>query len=169
MTVYVGPTNWWWISSPTASINCKVKATLNACGVGGALTDGSRIMCASSGLAIIVAPSTTQVTGQWAGGQYNSTSVGNKCCVSEWSALQSCLIARGFNPGDWFVPDVTQLLLGYTCRTRWDSFTASAQYWTSSEFNSTNGCLVLFGSGTTGNNAKSNTSFPVRAFRCVTY
>ena len=167
MTVYVGPTNWWWISNPTASINCKLKATLNVCGLGGSLSDGSRIMCASNGLAILVAPSNTQVVMQWTGGQYNSTSVGTKCCISEWSTLQTCLISRGFNPADWFVPNISQLQSGYACRFYWDSVSATF-YWSSTEASATNGCGVGFNIGDTGNFSKTGANC-VRAFRCVTY
>lgn len=167
MTVYVGPTNWWWRDSPDAAFNCKVKATLRTDGLGATLTDGSTIMCASNGVAILVAPSCTQVGSTWAGGQYNSTAVGDKCCVSEWSGLQTALTNAGFTPSDWFVPSLSQLQLGYQCRTNWDSFSATS-YWSSTEISATNACYVSYTNGGAGSNGKTFT-YCVRAFRCVTY
>ena len=153
----IGPTAWWQSNLVKNSP------------VGCTLPDGSRIICKNGGTAWIVAPSCTQVSSQWAGGQYNSTAVGTKCCISEWSGLQSQLIACGFNPSDWFVPNVNQLLNpGYACRTQWDSYTSSTFYWSSSEFTApADGYVVLF-SGGSGNNTKS-ISYCVRAMRCVTY
>jgi len=167
MPVYIGPTNWWWRENPNSSFGCKVKGTLNDFGLGAALPDGSTIMCASSGLAILVAPSCTQVSSQWAGGQYNSTQVGTKCCISEWSGLQTALTNAGFTPSDWFVPDLSSLSLGYQCRTNWDSFSASG-YWNSTEFYSTNASHVNFSNGVAFGIPKSEI-LCVRAFRCVTY
>lgn len=167
MTVYVGPTNWWWRESSDSDIGCKVKGTLNDFGLGGALLDGSTIMCASNGLAILVAPSSTQVGSAWAGGQYNTTQVGDKCCVSEWSSLQTALTNAGFTPSDWFVPDYSRLQLGYQCRDNWDSF-SNAHYWTSKEISSTNACCVNF-SGSTGPILGKAAVCCVRAMRCVNY
>jgi hypothetical protein len=170
MTVYVGPTNWWWRDSPDAPIACKVKGTVRlGGGVGTTFTDGSKIICLSgSGTAWIVAPSCTQVTSAWAGGQYNSTQVGAKCCICEWSGLNTRLLNCGFNPCDWFVPSHTQLQNpGYVCRTNWDSFSA-ADYWSSTEVSATNACRVSYINGGAGSLGKAGT-FCVRAFRCVTY
>jgi hypothetical protein len=88
-----------------------------------------------------VAPSSTEVSGQWAGGQYNSTAVGNKCCISEWVAACNALIAGGVECVNcWFVPSGGQLNNpGYVCRTQWDSFDA-ASYWSSTEVNATLAC-----------------------------
>jgi hypothetical protein len=77
---------------------------------------------------------------QWAGGQYNTTQVGNKCCICEWPALNTRLLQCGFNPCDWFVPSISQLNNpGFVCRTQWDTF-ASASYWSSTEISATNAC-----------------------------
>jgi hypothetical protein len=92
----------------------------------------------------------------------------NKCCISEWSALETALTNAGFTPTDWFVPSITQLNNpGYVCRTNWDSFDA-ASYWSSTECNATNACRQNFGNGYLGAVSKAN-SHRVRAFRCVTY
>jgi hypothetical protein len=157
MGLIIGPTPWW-------------QASLVAqCPVGTTLIDGSRIICKAGGTAWIVAPNCTQVNGvAWAGGQYNSTLVGDKCCICEWSALNTLLLNCGFNPCDWFVPNITQLNNpGYLCRTQWDTF-ASLNYWSSTEVSSTNACSLYFCNGSLGSGTKS-LSTCVRAFRCVTY
>jgi hypothetical protein len=170
-TVYVGPTNWWWRDSPDAPSACQAKGAARidgAAAVGKILNDGSKIICVGGGAAWIVAPASTQVGSTWAGGQYNSTLVGNKCCISEWSGLQTALTNAGFNPSDWFVPSPAQLQNpGYVCRTQWDSFSATC-YWSSTEVNATCAFFVRFSDGFTGNLIKAS-GCVVRAFRCVTY
>ncbi len=156
MGLIVGPTPWWQSS------------LIAQCPAGTALLDGSRIICKAGGTAWIVAPSCTQVSDRWAGGQYNTTLVGDKCCISEWSGLETQLINCGFNPCDWFVPSFTQLQNpGYVCRTNWDSFSATC-YWSSTEINATIACFVFYTNGNAINSTKAN-AFCVRAFRCVTY
>jgi NAD(P)-dependent dehydrogenase (short-subunit alcohol dehydrogenase family) len=171
MTVYVGKTNWWWRDSPDAPAYCQAKAALRldgAAAAGKVLNDGSTIICVAAGIAWIVAPSCTQVSSAWAGGQYNSTSVGSKCCISEWSALETRLISCGFTPSDWFVPSRSQLQNpGYVCRTKWDSF-SSTYYWSSTEISATDGGCMSYTNGTCGGASKA-CSLVVRAFRCVTY
>jgi hypothetical protein len=170
-TVYVGPTNWWWRDSPDAPSACQAKGAARldgAAAAGKILNDGSKIICVGGGAAWIVAPASTQVSSTWAGGQYNSTLVGNKCCISEWSGLQTALTNAGFNPSDWFVPSSAQLQNpGYVCRTQWDTFSTTF-YWSSTEFNATDACGVCFINGITDSTNKANV-FCVRAFRCVTY
>ena len=165
MAVVAGPTNWWYNSDRYYA--CFAKSN----DVGSETYDGSRLICKAGGIGWFVAPSSTQVTGQWAGGQYNSTSVGNKCCISEWSSLETALTNAGFTPTDWFVPSGGsggQLNNpGYVCRTHWDSFDA-ANYWSSTETIATNACRQFFTNGTIYNCGKAG-SHRVRAFRCVTY
>jgi hypothetical protein len=75
------------------------------CPVGTATRDGARLICKAGGIGWFVAPSSTQVSSLWAGGQYNSTEVGNKCCISEWVAACNALIAGGVECVNcWFVP-----------------------------------------------------------------
>jgi hypothetical protein len=106
--------------------------------------DGSRLICKANGVACVVAPNCTQLGSQWAGGQYNTTQVGNKCCICEWPALNTRLLQCGFNPCDWFVPSISQLNNpGFVCRTQWDTF-ASTLYWSSTEINATIACVQCF-------------------------
>jgi hypothetical protein len=164
MAVVAGPTNWWYNSDRYYACFAK------CCPVGSATFDGSRLICKSGGIGWFVAPSSTQVQGQWAGGQYNSTQVGNKCCISEWSALQTALEnrVRPIDSTKWFVPSISQLNNpGYVCRTNWDSFDA-ASYWSSTEGLATNACIQGFSNGVITTTSKTF-SCRVRAFRCVTY
>ena len=167
MAVVAGPTNWWYNSDRYYA--CFAKSNV----VGSETYDGSRLICKSGGIGWFVAPSSTQVSGQWAGGQYNSTAVGAKCCISEWSALQTALEnrPRPIDSTKWFIPSGGsggQLNNpGYVCRTHWDSFDA-AFYWSSTEHNATSACGQLFTTGNIGPSAKTFSS-RVRAFRCVTY
>lgn len=156
MGLIVGPTTWW------------QNSLITICPVGSTLPDNSRIICKAGGTAWIVAPTATQVFSQWAGGQYNSTLVGNKCCVSEWPALNSRLIQCGFNPVDWFVPSELQLTNpGFVCRNQWDTYLANS-YWSSTENTANNACNRRIGDNIPLSSCK-NISLPVRVFRCVTY
>jgi len=156
MGLIIGPTPWWQSN------------LIAACPVGTALLDGSRIISKAGGTAYIVAPVCTQVGSAWAGGQYSSTLVGDKCCICEWPGLNTLLIQCGFNPCDWCVPSVSDLLtFGYTCRTNWDTFT-NVGYWSSTEDSSTTSCLVFFPFGSQLTCSKTQ-ALCVRAFRRVTY
>ena len=156
MGILIGPTPWW-----QANI-------VSVCPVGTTLPDGSIIICKAGGTAWIVAPSITQVGQTW--NNSTGTVVGNKCCVCDWPTLNACLISRGFNPRDWFVPNVLQIKNpGYVCRTQWDSFDTTF-YWSSTEANSNFARCFSFANGTYNpyGRYKSN-GHCVRAFRCVTY
>lgn len=155
MGLIIGPTPWWQAN------------LIAACPEGTILLDGSRIISKAGGTAYIVSPLCTQVGGQWAGGQYNSTLVGDKCCICEWPALNTLLIQCGFNPCDWCVPSQSDLFTyGYGCRTKWDF--SSATYWSSTEVNAGCACYVGFSNGVQGTLSKA-LSGCVRAFRRVTY
>jgi hypothetical protein len=135
-----------------------------------ALQDGSFLICKAGGLAWFVAPTSTQLSSQWANGQYNTTNVGVKCCVSEWGTLSSLLSACRYTPTEWFVPSIAQLQNpGYTCRTNWG--TPTTCYWSSQQqlsFPFYYACSLDFGTNSGCILSKTNT-FCVRAFRCVTY
>jgi hypothetical protein len=154
MGLIIGPTPWW------------QSELVEETSEGGALPDGSRIICKAGGVAWIVAPACTEVVSTWNG--TTDTLVGDQCCVSSWATLCSQLISCGFNPDDWFVPSYTQLQNpGYVCRTKWDSFSA-AFYWPSTEIDATSACLVSYTNGSPNGGIKTSCRY-VRAFRCVTY
>jgi hypothetical protein len=160
MGVTIGPADWWAISPEG------IRSFAIACSVGTTLPDGSRIICKScGGSAWIVAPCSTQVSATWNG--TTSACVGPKPCVSDWATLNTALLNNGFDPRDWFVPSVAQLVNpGYCCRTQWDP--SSNPYWSTADCSATTAYFVNFGNGTTGICNKAF-SFCVRAFRCVTY
>jgi hypothetical protein len=138
-----------------------------------ALVDGSFLICKAGGLAWFVAPASTQISSQWANGQYNSTSflVGTKCCVSEWGTLGSCLSACNYTPTEWFVPTQAQLQNpGNVCRVNWGFSTGSL--WSSTEGTSCVGAYTVCfcNNGNTYNLLRNKACVcGVRAFRCVTY
>lgn len=110
MSFIVGPTSWWVRSKEAVDYYAR------ACPVGSIMPDGSVVYCKAGGLAWIWAPPHTSSREQWAGGQYNTTSVGSAkqiCCVNEWQCHCARLIAYGFNPCDWFIPSLTQAISIY--------------------------------------------------------
>jgi len=161
MGITIGPADWW-VATPETLVSL-----IRSCPVGTILPDRTAIICKAGGTAWIVAPSSTQVSSTWNG--TTTLLVGNKCCVCDWSTLSSCLISRGFNPGDWFVPSIAQLQNpGYVCRTQLDTF-STALYWSSTEFNATFACGVCFYGGFATTSRSKAPTCCVRAFRCVTY
>jgi hypothetical protein len=77
MTLYFGPTYWWFINSDDSPDDKHYCAIAKCCPVGTTTRDGAVLICKSGGTGWFLAPSSTQVIGQWAGGQYNSTQVGD--------------------------------------------------------------------------------------------
>ena len=132
------------------------------------LGNGSFLICKAGGLAWFVAPTSTQLSSQWANGSYNNNIAGDKCCISEWGILSANLSACRYNPTEWFVPSSAQLSNpGFVCRNNWDPIPAP-NYWSSTEINATDAYCVFFDNGLPCVSSKS-TIRCVRAFRCVTY
>jgi hypothetical protein len=124
--------------------------TIENASVGDVLDDGSIVLQKSNGLALLVAPKSTEVGTTWS---------------KEFSEVFQKLKEQGFNPSQWFVPTEEQLQLAYN--TIRGEFSA-AFYWSSTEVNATNACYVGYTGGSALNRSKANTRC-VRAFRCVTY
>ena len=118
--------------------------------VGDVLKDGSIVLQKSNGLALLVAPKSTEVKSTWS---------------KEFPEVFEALKHQGFNHSQWFVPTKEQLILAY--ETIPNEFPA-AFYWSSTEINATFAYDVLFTFGGAGCTTKTFT-FCVRAFRCVTY
>jgi hypothetical protein len=138
--------------------------------VGATLTDGSRLICKAGGVAWFAAPASTQISIVWANGIYCNSVVGAKCCVSEWGTLNSLLSSTVclYSATNWFVPSVAQLQNpGFVCRTNWG--TPTGNWWSSTEVNATNACLVVLSTGNAYSNVSKQIGASVRAFRCVTY
>jgi hypothetical protein len=117
----------------------------------GAPATGGFLICKASGIGWIVAPNTSEVSRTW----YLRNDANTRA-----QAVSGCT--------GWFVPTISQLQNpGYTCRTFWDSFSASV-YWSSTETNSPAACGVDFTLGIAADFCKTTTRRG-RAFRCVTY
>jgi hypothetical protein len=124
--------------------------TIQEASVGDTLEDGSIVLSKENGIAILVAPEETEVRCGWS---------------KEFPEVFESLKDHGFNPSQWFVPD--QDLLKLAWKTIPDHF-ASTYYWSSTEINATDACILFFSNGNIGATSKAN-SLCVRAFRCVTY
>jgi hypothetical protein len=124
--------------------------TLAKASVGDTLVDGSIVLQKSNGLALLVAPKSTDVKVSWS---------------KEFSEVFDELKNQGFNRSQWFIPTKEQLQLAYQLIPQEFSSTV---YWSSTEGSATNAYGVLFGNGNTSYCSKTFASC-VRAFRCVTY
>ena len=118
--------------------------------VGDTLEDGSIVIQKSKGLALLVAPKSTEVYCSW-----------SKAFPEAFEKLEG----QGFNPSQWFIPTKKQLELA--CQNIHNEF-SSTYYWSSTEINATFACCVFYGNGNAGSFTKAYTGC-VRAFRCVTY
>jgi hypothetical protein len=131
---------------------------------------GGYIYCRNGlGTAFIISPASTEVCVAWNGN--TNLLDGDKCCVSVWNAsLSTALTNAGLTPSQWFVPSDTQFVAAYACRSFWGPSPcfASGYYWTSTEFNSTNACIIGLFNGTLSATLKFNETC-TRAFRCVNY
>ena len=124
--------------------------TIQEASVGDVLDDGCIVLKKENGVALLVAPASTEVCCQWS---------------KESPEVFKRLEQEGFNPSQFFIPTWEQLNLAY--RNLNDHF-ASTFYWSSTEINATNASSQYFGNGNIFRFSKSTTCC-VRAFRCVTY
>ena len=133
---------------------------------------GGYLFCKNGlGTAFIVSPFSTQVNGATWNGTTN-TLVGNTPSVSSWSSVSTALTNAGLTPSEWFVPSIAQLQSGWVCRAFWGPspcYSASGLYWTSTEVNATNGCMMFFSNGNPFTTNKADGGRCVRAMRCVSY
>ena len=124
--------------------------TLAEASVGDTLDDGSIVLQKSNGLALLVAPKSTEVKTTWS---------------KEFLEVFYNLKNQGFNRSQWFVPTIDQLQLAYQLIPQEFS---STFYWSSTEGSATGAYNVFFNIGNTFVGSKTFVSC-VRAFRCVTY
>jgi hypothetical protein len=131
-------------------LNNYKEITIETAVPGDTLEDGSIVLQKENGLALLVAPKSTEVVCKWS---------------KEFPEVFDKLKEQGFNPSQWFVPTKEQLELAYGS-IRHD-FSAE-RYWSSTEIdtkcawvkNFDNDFLVPF---------TKTLSSRTRAFRCVTY
>jgi len=118
----------------------------------GASFEGGFLICCSSPVFWIVAPSTSEVSRDWfSRDDANTTAQQVSGCTG------------------WFVPTIGQLQNpGCVCRNFWDSFSAT-YYWSSTEVNGPSANRVFFPGPTPTSTSLKPTVHCVRSFRCVTY
>jgi hypothetical protein len=131
-------------------LNTYKEITIENASVGDVLDDGSIVLQKSNGLALLVAPQSTEVKATWS---------------KEFPEVFQKLKEQGFNPSQWFIPTKEQLQLAY--KTIPNEF-SGACYWSSTEGRATNACSQNFSLGDIFSVSKTY-SCRVRAFRCVTY
>jgi hypothetical protein len=118
--------------------------TIQEAKVGDTLEDGSIVLKKENGLALVVAPKSTQVECQW---------------TKQFSEVFDKLSSEGFNPSQWFIPSVEQLQL-------YLDYSFKGWFWTSSELG------AYYASGVSNGslyNFKKSATICVRAFRCISY
>jgi hypothetical protein len=130
-------------------LNNYKEVTIETAKVGDVLQDGCIVLKKENGLALLVAPKSTDVYCSWS---KEFPEVFNK-------------LEEGFNPSQFFIPTKEQLNLAW--KTIPQHF-PSPRYWSSTELNATNACFQRFTNGCLCSLSKTCT-FCVRAFRCVTY
>ena len=131
-------------------LNNYKEITIETAVPGDVLEDGSIVLKKENGLALLVAPESTEVVCPWS---------------KAFPEVFDKLTEQGFNPSQWFVPTKEQLQLAYLSIS--NHFDA-ANYWSSTEVSSTNACIQNFANGSVLSLNKTFSS-RVRAFRCVTY
>ena len=129
------------------------EVTIETASVGDVLEDGSIVLKKENGLALLVAPKSTEAKCPWS---------------KEFPEVSQKLKGRGFNPSQWFVPTKEQLWIAHYTIPNEFSFT---DYWSSTEVNATCAYAVnhVFLHLRTAGNINKSQKFCVRAFRCVTY
>jgi hypothetical protein len=124
--------------------------TIQEAVVGDTLEDGSIVLKKENGLALLVAPKSTEVWCQW---------------TKQFSEVFDKLNSKGFIPSQWFIPTAEQLLLAYAVLP---SEFNKKLYWSSSEYTADMGGVCNFVTGVLGNVICCNTLW-VRSFRCISY
>jgi hypothetical protein len=130
--------------------NYKDHPTIQEAQVGDVLEDGCIVLQKTNGLALLVAPKSTEVKTKWS---------------KEFPEVFNKLEQEGFNPSQFFIPTKEQLLLAYQ---EIPQHFSAALYWPSTEINATVACGVGYINGIASLYSKPNANC-VRAFRCVTY
>ena len=131
-------------------LNNYKELTIKTANVGDVLEDGCIVLQKSNGLALLVAPDSTEVYCSWS---------------KEFPEVFKKLEEQGFNPSQFFIPTKEQLNLA------WETIPqhfASTCYWSSTEVTAANACYQYFNIGLIASDSKTYTCC-VRAFRCVTY
>ena len=143
---------WGWNECLKEICNNLKMTELETSKVGDVLEDGSIVLKKENGIALLVAPASTQVECAWS---------------PEFPEVFQKLKEQGFNPSQWFVPTKEQLLLAY--KTIPEHF-ISTLYWSNEE--SKHSTKMSWGMSYYSGNILDFGKECVcgaRAFRCVTY
>jgi hypothetical protein len=124
--------------------------TIQEARVSDTLEDGSIVIKKENGLALLIAPKSTEVVCKWTKG---------------FPEVLNKLNHFGFIPSQWFVPTVEQLHLAYNVIP--NEFNKQC-YWSSSESYAPDACIVNFINGSQNYCSKSNACC-VRSVRCISY
>src|SRR6056300_1775709 len=108
-------------------LNNYKEITIETAVPGDVLEDGSIVLKKENGLALLVAPESTEVECEWS---------------KEFPEVFQKLKEQGFNPSQWFIPTKEQLNLAYE---NIKQHFAVAGYWSSTEVSATGACGQNFG------------------------
>ena len=132
-------------------LNNYKEVTLETAVPGDTLEDGSIVLKKENGLALLVAPESTEVSCEWS---------------KEFPEVFDKLKENGFNPSQWFIPTQEQLTLAYNSISNHLSDTF---YWSSTEIDSKTAYTVPYNNSNNAFFYSKTFRYYVRAFRCVTY
>ena len=139
------------LNSFKQQLNNYKEVTIETANVGDVLEDGCIVLKKENGLALLVAPESTEVKAEWS---------------KDFTQVFKKLEEQGFNPSQFFIPTKEQLLLAY--QEIREHFSA-ASYWSSTEINATDAYNVSYNIGSAYSIFIKSIARCVRAFRCVTY
>ena len=122
--------------------------TIQEASVGDTLEDGSIVLKKGNGLALVVAPKSTEVQCSW---------------TLQFSEVFDKLNSEGFISSQWFIPTAEQLRLAYKVIP--NEFNKEC-YWSSGEYNASYACCVGFNSGAQ-NIFRKSLALCVRSVRCI--
>lgn len=132
----------------------------SGCNVGCAVRGGGNVIYKQSNIIWIVAPSTAQ---------QNEVTWPLGYCSGDGVAINQAQRITGRS--GWFVPDLGMMQTAYACRSYWDSYSVNdACYWTSTEKDEYQACVMRFFCGDCACTSKANNGFTcVRAMRIICY
>jgi hypothetical protein len=151
-----------WRKTTTSCINQSgtwrnvYNGVIGSCALGSSV-EGGLLICKSSDVAWIIAPSTTQVSRDW---------YCRQDAVTQAQSVAAC--------NDWFVPSMPSAFYtgqlanpGHTCRVYWDSYSPNL-YWSNNGYFSNNARGIYFANGCWCTPSVTTLGC-IRAMRCVRY
>jgi hypothetical protein len=122
--------------------------------LGSSLSVGGFLICKNLGVALVVAPSSSEVRRTF-------------CHIGDAITMAACCTITPAS--SWFVPSMNNLSTWYSCRQYSDSY-QTGNYWSSSGDPNNYVCSLNMSNGSGCQNLVSFCdNYYVRAFRCITY